>query len=366
MSNQRHVTGNSAYPDTPHEKMVLLLDAYSTGELERNEQEAVEKHLATCRECQHLLATVQHFRGLFTRLPAYDHEHNQDGETVQMPYDEEPFPLTSRVLDEITIKREKKMRREPIAGILQENHTKNRGPGQRTWRTSLPLIASILCLLLLGSSLLLVLPYFRQPSSGPGTGESRPPTLVWQRQQEQFLAQNTEATFSIKYMDITNQEFRFFYAFRSAGEKIPHVEVVSYLSSDPNTSTTLPTTIQSFGSVGSFNVGVVRARGLNRVGQIITLQITLPGKSTPAWHLAPLKQLFNYPFDSSRTYWGFPIEQAELPAVLWYGPVTKAYVAFFKNTVTGVHLFVRIDDPVAVKIITQKEYLAIAGQQNFF
>ncbi len=131
------------------------------------------------------------------------------------------------------------------------------------------------------------------------------------------------------------------------------------------------TTVQSLGYLGEFNAGVVHARGLNWVGQIIALQITPPGKSSPALRLAPLKQLLNFSFDSSRAYWGFPVEQTGLPGILWSGPVMMQNVAYFKSTVSNqpgghaAYIFVRLDDPIVVKVITEKEYLAIVGQRNF-
>ncbi|MEO8970835.1 MAG: zf-HC2 domain-containing protein [Ktedonobacteraceae bacterium] len=369
MSNHHQLTENSSYSDSPHEKIILLLDAYFTGELEDDEQEAVEQHLASCRECQQLLATVRQFRGLFSRLSTHDRQNDWNGESVQMSHDDLSSRFADRVLDEITAKREERMRQQPIAEIPRNHLPAKNTLRRRNWRTFLPVIAAVLCVVLLAGSLLPVLTNFRQPSSGSG---SQPSSLNWERYQGQFFAQNTEGTFSIKYMDITNQEFHFFYAFRSPHEGVPGVEVVSYPASNPRALTKLVTTVQSLGYLGGFNVGVVHARGLNRVGQIIALQITPPGKNTPTLRLAPLKQLLNYPFDSSRTYWGFPVEQTGLPEVFWYGPVMMENVAFFKSgnaKQPGGHvtyIFVRLDDPIVVKVITQKEYLAIAGQQNFF
>lgn len=367
MSNHRHLTENSSY--SPHEKIILLLDAYSTDELEDDEQEAVEQHLVSCRECQNLLATVHHFRGLSSRLSAHDRPNDWDGESVLMSHDDLSSGIADRVLNEITAKNEERMRQQPIAEIPQ-NHLSAKNTLRRwNWRTSLPAIAAVLCVALLAGSLLLALTYFHQPSSGPA---SQPPALNWERYQGQFLAQNTEGTFSIKYMDITNREFRFFYAFRSHHGGIPNVEVVSYPASNPGAVTKLVTTVQSLGYLDGFNVGVVHARGLNRVGQIIALQITPLGKNTPTLRLAPLKQLLNYSFDSTRIYEGFPIEQTGLPGIFWYGPVKMEQVAFFKNTVSNppgghaTYIFVRLDDSIVVKVITQEEYLAIAGQQNFF
>lgn len=366
MSNQRRLTENNSYSDSSHEKIVLLLDAYSADELENDEQEAVEQHLASCRECQRLLATIRHFRGLFSRLSVHD---RQDDENVLMPHDARPSQLADRVLDEITTKREERMRQQPIADILQNHLPAKNTVRRKNWRASLPIIAAVLCIVLLAGSLLAALMYFHQGYKGT---MSVPPSLDWKTQQGQFFAQNIEGTFSIKYMDITNREFRFFYAFRSPHGGVPDVEVASYPTSNPRDLTKLMTTVQSAGYLGGFNIGIVHARGLNKVGQIIALLITPPGKSTSALRLAPLKQLLNYPFDSSRAYQGFPVEQTGLPEIFWYGPVMMEQVAFFKSTVSNqpgghaAYIFVQIDDPIVVRVITQKEYLAIAGQQNFF
>jgi hypothetical protein len=366
MSNQRHPTESGPHPDYLHEKNVPLLDAYSTHELEEGEQEEVELHLTACRECQRLLATIRHFRGLFTILATDDHRPDIDGETILVQRDHPSSELADNVLNEIAKNGGETMKQEPLPEILQEHPLTNRFLRRRSRSSWLSLVA-ILCAVLLTGSLLVTFTYLHQSSIGP---TSIPPSLAWERYQGQFLAHNAEGIFSIKYIDITSQEFRFFYAVSSSNHRPPRVSVVSYLASNPGTSTRLVTTVQSLGQLGAFNVGVVHAHVLNRVGQIIALQITpsVESASTPTWRLAPLKQLLNNAFAN----WGFPIEQAELPEVFWYGPVMKEQVGFFKSTGANqpgsrtLHIFLRLDDPVAVKIITQAEYLSIAGQQNFF
>ncbi len=200
MSNRRCLTENNSYSDSPHEKIVLLLDAYSADELENDEQEAVEQHLASCRECQGLLATMRHFRGLFSSISAHDRQDDWDEGTVLMTHDVRSSQLADRVLDEITTKREERMRQHPIAEILQNHLPAKNTLRRRNWQISLPVIAAVLCVALLAGSLLVMLMNFHQRSKGP---MSVPPSLDWETQQGQFLAQNIEGTFSIKYMDIT-------------------------------------------------------------------------------------------------------------------------------------------------------------------
>lgn len=60
-----------------------------------------------------------------------------------------------------------------------------------------------------------------------------------------------------------------------------------------------------------------------------------------------------------------------LPEVDFYGPVMREQVAYFRGPapkqqgVSRPYVFLRMDDPVVVSVITQAQYISIAGSENF-
>jgi hypothetical protein len=173
-------------------------------------------------------------------------------------------------------------------------------------------------------------------------------------------------------MDLTPKGFRFFYTIHALDQKgLPSVKAYSYLSSNPQAKTSLVATVQSLGQLGTSNVGVIHVQGLSRAHQIIALQIIPPGRKTPAWQLAPLDQIIDDPHPNDSTT-SFSVEQIGHQEIIWYGPVMFEQVAFFKQTISShsashsSYIFVRIDNPRMVTVITKAQYLAIAGQKNFF
>ena len=60
-----------------------------------------------------------------------------------------------------------------------------------------------------------------------------------------------------------------------------------------------------------------------------------------------------------------------LPEVDFYGPVMREQVAYFRGPtpkqqgVSRSYVFLRMDDPVVVSVITQAQYISIAGAENF-
>jgi hypothetical protein len=201
-----------------------------------------------------------------------------------------------------------------------------------------------------------------------------PPPKVWILQQGQTHLQTSQEVLCLKHITITGKEFQFFYAMKANQEGSPDVLVIS--SSVPlggasfAPRTQLRATLQSLGSLGEYEVGVIHASWLNQPGQIILLQITFPGRKAH-WQLAPLKQVTDEPHMGKSRH-ELIANLTELPEVKWYGPVTKARVAFFSRRdaagqpIPGISpVFLRMDDPMLVTTISQAEYLSLAGLRNF-
>jgi hypothetical protein len=89
-----------------------------------------------------------------------------------------------------------------------------------------------------------------------------------------------------------------------------------------------------------------------------------------SWNLVPLKQVRDEQHEDTGRY-EIPSDPGQLPEVEFYGSVVQQQVAYFTDVVPGQpasktpHVFMRIDDPTAVALITQAEHLSIAGAVNF-
>lgn len=191
----------------------------------------------------------------------------------------------------------------------------------------------------------------------------------WELQPNQMFIHDSEGIFSIKYVDITSREFHFFYAFQAPHANALHVTAVSYPAGKSGALIHLAARVQPLGQLGIFTVGVIHISRFSRAGQSIGLQI-IPLRANTSWNLVPLKQVRDEQHvDTSR--YEIPSDPGQTPQVEFYGPVMQQQVAYFTDIVPGQpasknpHIFMRIDDPAAVALITQAEYLSIAGSVNF-
>lgn len=373
--NKEHMRRDDlSRPDHECEEVAELLDAYSTHELVGNEKNMVELHLASCHVCQMQLRELQHFRELLTSLRVNTQHSRVDGAMTSI-FSAPPFSqLVDAVMNEIVKNEEATMKQAHLSPPFQE-HASTSLPSthsmrRRTWPRSIVFLIAALCVAILASTSLVTVYSLRQ--SPPNSPASVMQPLIWKVQADQVSVQNSEGAFALKFMDFTPKGFRFFYTVYALNhEGISSVRAYSYLSSNPQAKISLAATVQSLGQLGASNIGVIHVQGLSRAHQIIALQILLFGRKTPAWQLAPLQQLITdpHPNDSIAS---FSIEQIGHPEIVWYGPVMFEEVAFFKQMASShsasdsSYIFVRIDDPYIVKVITKAQYLAIAGQQNFF
>lgn len=204
-------------------------------------------------------------------------------------------------------------------------------------------------------------------TSSANTSVSHPPPHIWQIQQDQTYAQNAEGTFNIKFVSITSLEFRFFYALET--DKKVNISIIaeSILSEH---STLLNTTVQYLGQLGNFQIGVIHVNRFSSSGQTILLSIRSLESKKILWQLRPLKQL-NQELHENTARYGLLTDQTQLPAVEWNGPLMKEQVVFFSTNVYNdssskkVYIFLRLDDPIKVDIITVDQYRSIVGSANF-
>lgn len=356
-----------SYPQEVCEGMFELLDAYTTDELDKDSQEEVCEHLTDCHLCQERLAEIQHLRALLASLST-DEQYHREQAAGSNQSRWQNLRIADAVVSEIE-RRERKGSQQKLHPNIFWRHSSPAIADPRKKRLFSPtslLIASLLVVVLASTFFVVQQNLSKTIPRQPGAA---PPPIYWQIQPGQASAQNAAGDFELEYITITPKKFRFFYALRANHQGLPHVKVSSYIQSSPDALITLPTTVQSLGQLGPWNVGVIHTIGLNRTHQIILLQVFAPGERTIAWHLEPLIQLR----DDARggILWSNPINinQVGHSTIYWYGPVMQEQVAFFRYTALRkppAYIFVRIDDPTTVQIISKAQYLAIAGKQNFF
>lgn len=368
MKNKKKEIDDNFHSANSEETILSLLDAYMTHELEQEEHKRVEYHLEACSECQHLLIEVTRLRRLLTTLAPKSNQHEVSKDVVQEQNNLQLPLLATTVLAEIEARKKGQRMEHRRTVEAQQNYLSNKAFfRERAWSRKIAIFAAVLCVMLLTGIIATIVHFL--PNSG---GEaSQPAPIVWQVQHGQTFAQSSGNKFALKYIEVTGQEFRFFYAFTASHPGPLQVEAISYLNPNPQNTIHLVTIVQPLGSLGAFSVGVIRVSRVTRVGQIIALQITLPAEKFPTWELSPLRQLIKEP-NAARSLYGLSIDQNELPAVTWYGPVTAQQVAFFKDTTAGrsashaSHVFLNLANAHMILIITQAQYLAIAGPSNFF
>ncbi len=232
-------------------------------------------------------------------------------------------------------------------------------------------MALLACLLLVG---IVVFVVFATTNSRSSTTCACPAQGVWMYQYNQASLQHSHDEFSLKEIEITSQEFHFFYAYTFSHPGLPSVTTTSNLEGNSALPLQLETRVQPLGVLGNVNIGVIHARLVNRVNQSIELHISPPGDSTQHWILAPLKQWINEPHPGSSTYSFWDLHPIGIPTIAFsepiYGPSINGLVAYFRliqsahSTSQPVYLFLRMDHPTLVSLITKKQFLAIAGPGN--
>lgn len=235
-----------------------------------------------------------------------------------------------------------------------------------------------------------------------------PPT--WQCHTEQLLLRNTAMILGIKHIDITPAEFRFYFIakmtdqhdlqfaasatiddasllgriktivaeYRSEYSSLSLNAIVSGIqwvyrraaSGDLKvTEWALETTTQQLGTIDGWTVGVVHCERTNRANQEITLHVTFSESQTWLWQFSPLRQLRWQPHRES-TREDESIPQEILPVIEWQGPLRRERVGYFVNRTRrqkpekATYIFVRLDHPSNVTVITRSKYIAITHDTN--
>ena len=201
-----------------------------------------------------------------------------------------------------------------------------------------------------------------------------PPGGAWTYQYNQASLEHAHDEFALKVIDITSQEFHFFYAYTFSHPGFPSITTTSNLEGHSALPLQVETRVQPLGVLGTVNVGVIHARLLNRVKQTIELHISPPGEGTQHWTLVPLKQVINEPCPGESTYRFWDLHPLGIPTIAFYGPFygpsTNEQVAYFHlvqpahSTSRPVYLFLRMDQPTLVSLISKEQFLAVAGPGN--
>lgn len=228
---------------------------------------------------------------------------------------------------------------------------------------------------------------------------------IWHLYTGQTLLQSALVTLSIKHIDITPVAFRFLFVAKTTDQQPLQFSASSVIERMPLfgrvrtllaeyrseygslalasvvsgvkwgyrravtgdltfSERTLATTTQTLGSLNGWDIGVVHCERANRAKQEIILHTTLLGSRDSSWHLTPLRQLAWQPHrETARA--GLSIPQDEMPEIHWMGPVRREKVGYFRSRTfsraIGIEdcLFLRLDHPSDVKVMTRGEYLAM-------
>ena len=334
-------------PFVSHENIAVLLDAYQTDELEQSEREQVVQHLQGCPQCQQVLVEIQHIRRQFAPFTIYN-------EPIQHDKSQQSERQSSIFADDVM---KKIFTKESGARNMQRSHDKRQ---TKRWGWYIGM-AAVLCAVIFVIFTITLHNTQQPPRVLSSIGA---PPHFWDVRDEQMTIKNNDITFAIKNITFTQQEFQFFYAMRSSPTL--HIHVTSTVNNTGEIS--LQTHDQPLGKLGVYTIGVLHIHRIDRLNQVLTIQVTTPEHPTP-WNIKPLKQLF---VDNKSNERGdFFVGQNNFPDITWYGPLKIEQVAFFKDTSNknvgpdAPHIFVRLDTPNVVSTISKAEYLSIAGQENY-
>jgi len=121
------------------------------------------------------------------------------------------------------------------------------------------------------------------------------------------FTRDAQGAFAIKWIDVTTKEILFFYAFKVTAGGTPQIAVFSQRS---GTSEKLASTVQSFGPLADYVVGVIHINNVDHVGQVYEVQVIPPGKNASA--KPPSRSLPPYPLPVASP------ELALLSADIWH------------------------------------------------
>jgi len=124
--------------------------------------------------------------------------------------------------------------------------------------------------------------------------ESSPFISSWWLRQDQTSARSAAGTFALKYVEILNLDLHAYYAMRAPTPGPPQATAqTTSTSCQPAAASGQvgPASVQSFGRLGDIEVGVIHVPVVNQPGQVVSLALTPPGATSPAWMLTFIEQV---------------------------------------------------------------------------
>ena len=201
--------------------------------------------------------------------------------------------------------------------------------------------------------------------------------LIWVMRQPYLSLQRINSEFCIPWISINPVSFRFFYVWKSLLHGSLKVTVTSFAPHKERhvgirEDTLLHTVVQPFSSLGEYEVGVISTDRLSRPGQVLTLFLSLQ-KETDLFCSLPVLRQDREETQIEVSRYGIPGGHLEryFPDLELHGPVRREQVSYFRKKIPGKSVSdmpcvcFRIDDPTVVKIISQVDFITIAGKQNF-
>jgi hypothetical protein len=205
-----------------------------------------------------------------------------------------------------------------------------------------------------------------------------PPPFAWELQTEQVFFQHAEGSFCLKYIVIRPKDMGFFYAFHSSSAPYPYAIATSCFEQTSELleqeSRSLTSRVESLGLLGEYAIGIVHIAWIDRPGQVINLQIFPSQNGKLLGELTPLRQLHYPTYQGGGKRGDIGLTQTAFPEILFQGPVKREQVAFFRRVLQQQpvsdmpHMFLQMPrgyDEVTVSLISQSDYLAVAGIENF-
>jgi hypothetical protein len=339
-----------------HLKVTLLLDAYDTDEVSPQERQEVEVHLAACTACRQTLAEIRQLRPLLQQLGDQAARQVLEGLSSSTS-----APGRSSLAETVTValtaraqeqkQRSDHSRKSPFSSPMTRKFISKR------WMTGALAVAAVL---LIGVVLLSgVLTGLQRPMS-----QSRPAPRIWDMPQSQTYFQQGGLIFNIKWIEVTAQEFRFFYVLKAGSGEHLHASV-HVVDPDHPLARALQTSVQPLGMLGVFHIGVIHAQLTNRAGQTLSLALRWEDRTQNiTWTLTPLKQINEDPRGEYADLWA---DQTQLRAVILIGPeapggIRTPLMAAFSSVVThgSSHtrqsIFLQVSDPLKVTLITKAQF----------
>src|SRR5207248_1176813 len=106
--------------------------------------------------------------------------------------------------------------------------------------------------------------------SGTGPGAA----TYWELAYDQMFLRENQNALGIDYIEVNPKEIVFIYATTHLAQGDVQIQASSSSGNDSQHETVLSSYIQKLGQLGTYDVGVLHVRRLNRVGQVFRLTIT--------------------------------------------------------------------------------------------